>query len=361
MRILLIHNYYQYRGGEETYVESLKKLLEDNGHKVYLYSKHSNDIRSLIDKIQVAFGLFWNIKTANELTDIINTFKPDVAHFNNIYPLIGATAYRVCKRNNIKIVQTIHNYRFMCPKGILFRNGKICELCINKQFFYPAIRFGCYRNSRFASFIYSLAFFIHKIIGSFSIINIFIFPSKFTQQYYEKHFRVPKSKSIYLPPFVDFKPTNIKVKRENWFLYVGRLSEEKGILPLLEAFTMLPNYKIVIIGEGQLKKQVSVYKKYKNIRVLGHIQRKKLISFYQKTRALIVPSLWYEIGPLVDFESSIFNTPIIRIPLKLCQNSNFVGELSNYIQRVNIRPRSSLSDIKSNSPFNYHKKLISHY
>lgn len=311
MKVLLIHNFYQFWGGEDTYVTSLQKLLSQYGHDVIVYSKDSKNIKTIWDKAVVTIGLFWNPRVSKELNKLIQREKPDIAHFNNIYPLIGATAYYTCKKNGLKIVQTIHNYRFICPKGTLFRDEKICELCVNKRFFSPAIRFGCYHGSRLATLFYTLAFFIHKSLKTFSFIDTFIFPSQFTQAYYERHFGIPKSKSVHLPYFVDIKAPEKKTKKENWYLYVGRLSEEKGILHLLEVFKNMPQSTLKIIGRGPLENEVNAYKKYKNIHVLGHIHRAKLAPYYQKARAVIIPSIWYEVLPLTALEALASRSPLL--------------------------------------------------
>jgi len=304
MKILLIHNFYQYWGGEDTYVTSLKKLLEEKGHKVYLYSKDSKNIRTFWNKVKAAIGLFYNPWVEKELIKIIREFKPDIAHFHNVYPLIGATAYRVVKKFNIPIIQHIHNYRFMCPKGLLFRNGKICELCLNKKFPFWAIFFGCYHQSRIASLFFSLAFFYHKMIKTFDLIDKFIFPSEFTKDYYLKHLKIPKEKIFLLPYFVDIKPTKKKVKEKDYFLFVGRLSEEKGIIQLLEVFKTLPKIKIVVIGDGPLKSKVEEYRRYKNIIVKGHLPREEIYSYIQKAKAVIISSIWYEVSPMIFLEST---------------------------------------------------------
>jgi len=312
MRILLIHNRYQYYGGEETYVESLKKLLGKNGHKVYLYTKDSKNIKTLGDKIKAGLGLFWNFRTAKELTEIIKEFKPNIAHFNNIYPLIGATAFKICHNSKIPIIQTIHNYRFMCPKGILFRKGKICERCINKRFFSPAILYGCYHQSYIASLFFTLAFFYHKyILKTFNYINLYIFPSKFTQSYYLRHLNISKKKTTFLPYFVDIKPSKKPVKKGSYYLFVGRLSEEKGIIELLEVFKKLPEYKLKVIGTGPLQEKVHRYKRYQNIDIVGYLPHFKIIPIFKKARALIVPSLWYEVFPLVIIEAIMSKINII--------------------------------------------------
>lgn len=343
MKVLLIHNFYQYWGGEDTYVISLQKLLTKNGHTVILYAKDSKNIKTIWDKIKTGFGLFWNLQVARELDEIIQKEKPDVAHFNNIYPLIGATAYYICKKNKIKIVQTIHNYRFMCPKGILFRDGKICELCVKKQFFSPAIRFGCYHGSQIASFFYSFAFFIHKKMGVFNYIDTYIFPSKFTQQYYERHLHIPKLKSFYLPHFINFK-IPIKVKKKGAFdLFVGRLSDEKGIIELLELYKQTPKKKLVVIGTGPLQNQVNNYKLYGNIKILGFVNKKKLLGILCTAKMLLFTSKWYEVSPMIILESKFLKTKVTYTKFYQKIHKNFSNQI-----------KSTQTDI-------YMKKLIKKY
>jgi len=330
MKVLLIHNFYQYWGGEDNYVTSLKKLLEEKGNKVYLYSKDSKNIKTFWDKVKAAIGLFYSPWVEKELVKIIKEFKPDIAHFNNVYPLIGANAYRVVKKFNIPIIQHIHNYRFMCPKGLLFRNGKICELCLHKKFPFWAIFFGCYHRSRIASLFFSLAFFYHKMIKAFDLIDKFIFPSEFTRDYYLKNLKIPKEKTFFLPYFVDIKPTKNKIREKDYFLFVGRLSEEKGIIQLLEVFKTSPKIKLVVIGDGPLKSKVEEYRRYKNIIVKGHLPREEIYSYIQKAKAVIISSIWYEVLPNVYLESILQNTPVF-IP----DNENFrkMGKNNNLVIR----------------------------
>ena len=318
MKILIIHNFYQYCGGEDTYVISLKKLLEEKGEKVYLYSKDSKNIKKFWDKVKAVIGLFYNPWVKKELEEIIQKFKPEVAHFHNVYPLIGPTSYRIVKKFNVPIVQHIHNYRFMCPKGILFRNGKICELCLNKKLPFWAIFFGCYHQSKIASLFFSLAFFYHKMIKTFDLIDKIIFPSEFTRDYYIKHLKIPKEKTFFLPYFVDIKPEKNQVMEKDFFLFVGRLSEEKGIIQLLKVFKTLPKIKLLVIGDGPLRSEVEKYKKYKNIIIKGYLPREEIYPYIKKAKAVIISSIWYEVLPNVYIESILQNTPVF-IP----DNENF--------------------------------------
>jgi len=322
MRVLLIHNYPQYFGGEETYFESLIELLEKKGYEVIVYKKESLKIKnSLLDQIKISLGLFWNTEIEKELSLIIKKQKPDVAHFNNVFPLITPTAYWVCRKFKIPIVQHVHNYRFMCPKGTLFRNGKVCELCVNKQLPFYSIFYGCYHGSRIASFIFAFSFFVHKLIKTFNLIDRYIFPSEFTQNYYLRHLPIPKKKTAVISYFVKerkVKTIDLIQKKKSYFLYVGRLSEEKGIIQLLEVFKELPSIKLVVIGKGPLQNKVELYRKYRNISIKGFMDKKTIFNYMEKAQCVIISSLWYEVLPFVYLESLMRDTPVL-IP----DNGNF--------------------------------------
>lgn len=335
MRILLIHNFYQYLGGEDTYVTSLKKLLEDSGHEVYLYSKDSKDIKTTWDKIKAAFGLFYNPWLKKDLTKIIKKFKPDIAHFHNIYPLIGATAYEICKKNKISVIQHIANYRLICPKGIMFRNKGPCELCINKNFKYPAIVYNCYHQSKIASIAFVLADYYHRLIKTYSLIDKYIFQSKFTRDYFINSIKIPLSKTEILPHFVPETKYYLN-KKKDYFIYVGRLSEEKGIIELLDIFKTLKQVKLIVVGDGPLKKQVELYNKYKNIKLMGFLDRDEILKLISRAIATIIPSKFYETGPFVLMESYSVGTPVIAPNLGIFKdeikqnNTGFLFDKNNY-------------------------------
>lgn len=313
MRILLIHNYYQQWGGEDVYFDSLTKLLREKGNEVTTYTKKSSEIQNFRDKVKTSINMFTNPYIENELTMIIKSFKPDVAHFNNIYPLITPLGYQVCQRLNVPIIQTIHTYRLMCPKGTLFREGKICELCVDKNFFYPSIKYGCYHNSKLASLIYGFSNLFNTTNNLIKSIDKFIFPSNFTKNYYIKHLDISLDKTAVIPHFtrvIRTKIINNKVVNK-YFLFVGRLSEEKGILWLLETVKDLPFIKLIVIGDGPLREKVLNFKKYENINILLFQNRKTIYKYIKNAMAVIIPSPWYEVGPMVLIESYAGGIPVI--------------------------------------------------
>ena len=322
MKILIIYNEYLYKGGEDTYIQSLISLLKNKGHKVFFYKKSSLSIKTLEDKIKLAFRLFYNNKTHQELSLVIKKFNPDIAHFHNIFPLIGATAYRVCHQYKVPIIQHIHNYRFVCPKTSLYRNGKICELCPKRKTLIPSLIYGCYHSSRVASFIFVCAFYYHKLIGSFSFINQYIFPSIFTQRYYQKYLGLTKKQIDHLPYFIDVPKKIIKPPIDyKYYLFVGRLTQEKGIVGLLEQFSKIQE-NIIIMGDGPLKDSLyQKYKKFKHIKFINYSSKKKVYSYIKYSKAVVIPSEWYEVLPLVYLEAISFGKKIL-----LNRNNLFISE-----------------------------------
>ncbi|KKQ38533.1 MAG: glycosyltransferase [Candidatus Roizmanbacteria bacterium GW2011_GWA2_37_7] len=310
MKILLVHNLYHYRGGEETYFDSLAHLLLENKHTVTKYTKDSRIIpRSLWERCNIAVNLFWNPQLSNKLEAAIQKYSPDVAHIQNIYPLITPTVYFELKKNNIPIVQTIHNYRFFCPKGTLFRDGNICELCIRHPFPYPSILHGCYQSSRMASLVMSGSMYWNNK-NIFDLIDHFIFPSSFTHKYYIQRIPTIKHKSSVLPYFVlDKKKAQ---SQKQYFLYIGRLSEEKGIKELLDIFSELKQIPIIIIGDGPLSSVLQKkYHKFQNIQFLGRKSSYEISNYIRSAKCLIISSKWFEVLPLVYLEALSCGKPVL--------------------------------------------------
>ena len=311
MKILLVHNFYRTAGGEERYVKSLAKLLTRKGHKVLIYSKNNKTIPDgFIPRVKVSLSMFWNKRVYDELGEFIDSFRPDIAHFNNIYPLITPTAYHVFKKNKIHIVQTVHNFRYMFPKGLLVRRGKLCPLCLDKRLIYPALIHPCYGEPLFYTASFSLSHIFHKLIGSFNLVDAFVFPSVFTKNYFLKNAGLDTKKAIHIPNFVE-EAKSLSGKRGNYFLYVGRLSKEKGVLELLSLFSSRPKLNLVVIGDGPLASKVREYARFKNIKVLGRLPRTKVLGYMQKAITTIIPSKCYEVLPTVLIESFSVGTPAI--------------------------------------------------
>lgn len=375
MRILILFNRYVYRGGEDTYVEYLISLLKKRGHKVLLYEKDSRDIKNIFDSLRAGIGLFWNRETNLNIDRIIKSFDPDIAHFHNIYPLISPTAYRVCKRHSIPIIQTIHNYKFMCPKNSLYRDGSLCDLCVGKTIAWPSIIYGCYHESRLSSLVYSFAFAFHRLMGSFAMIDTYIFPTKFVKDYYCKHlsFINPK-KAIVLPYAAPSFGNHVSSSDKDYYLFVGRLAEEKGITQLIDQF-IESKRKLVVLGSGPLESQLkNKCRTFANIRLIPHTNASQVRKYMTRAKAVIIPSRWYEVLPFVFLEATALGKMIF-----MAQNANLrtIDHRNNVVfynpkffshlnKKLTIYERLTQSPKKSKMPNVYmsayhYKTLISLY
>ncbi len=309
MNILIIHNYYKQRGGEDAVFEIESEALEKLGHKIIRYIRHNKEIDdySILQKIGFVFSLFNNKKTINDIKKIISNNKIDIAHIHNIFPLISTSVYKFLKENNIKIVQTIHNYRFLCPEAFFFRRNKNCTLCAKGNFFYCII-FKCFKRSFIFSTLYSLIIMKNqKIFKNF--INGYIALSDFTKNLFI-NFGYDKEK-IYVKDngFIDNK---IKRKKSGgYFLFLGRISIEKGIIFLLNFFKEFKEYNLIVAGTSQDIDTIKKNYYYSNIVFKGFVDGEKKKILIQETEALILPSLWYENYPVSIIEAFCCGIPVI--------------------------------------------------
>ena len=300
MKILLIHNYYQTYGGEDKGVSQECQLLEENGHDVYQYVRHNDEIKhyNLLKRILFLCGIFFNIKTVLDLRKALKTFSPDVAHIHNVFPLISPSAYVYLKLRKIPIIQAIHNFRFICSNGLFFIDGKICERCF-KFNFTPLFK-RCFHNNLILSLLYSMTVFFYRFTGIYNAcISKFIcqaeFPRiKMVQAGYAEDKMVIKPNFL-LESEISSTETNIdKInKKDKYCLYFGRLSEEKGIKTLLDAFRNITSFKLKIAGSGPL---VSLVKSRLSsiIEYVGFVQGDEKNALIEGAQFVVFPTEVYE-------------------------------------------------------------------
>ena len=312
MKILIIHNKYQQKGGEDFVFENEFNLLQKYGHTVDILIFDNNQIKSAIDKLKIGLFSIYNPESAKILEDKINSFKPDIIHVHNFFPIASPSIFFTAKKNDIPIVMTLHNYRLICPNALLFRNGNICEECINKVFPYRGIIHKCYRDSFMQTLSLSLVTSIHRYIKTWhSKVDKFITLTNFQKnKILSSSINIPKKKFVVKPNFSEDFGEGYQ-NREDYFLYVGRLSQGKGVLTMLKAFDGT-NFNLIIVGDGIFKNEVIKYKeKNKNIKYLGFKLKKEIIELMKKTKALIFTSEWYEGLPMVLVEALSTGTPVI--------------------------------------------------
>lgn len=313
MNILMCHNYYQQPGGEDQSYQLEARLLADSGHTVTQYEM-SNDRINHMSKAAVAVNTFWNPSSFQDISSLVRTKRVRVAHFQNTFPLISPSAYYAAQLNGAVCIQALRNYRLTCVNGLLFRDGHICEDCVGKTLPVSGIQHGCYRHNRPASAVVGGMTTLHKVLPTYSrVINAYIAVSEFVKQkYVESGF--PAEKIYVKPNFVeDFTTAQEKQATGKFFLYVGRLSSEKGIRTLLEVFTKrLPGANLKIVGDGPLMEQLQILtSRTPNIELLGRKPLKEVYDLMAAAQAVIVPSEWHEPFGRVVVEAFAAGTPVI--------------------------------------------------
>lgn len=313
MRILLVHNFYQSASpsGEDIVFDNEFHLLQQAGHEVFCYTRHNDDISSSVtDKVYAAASLFWSRKTHRELTRMIKEHRPDVAHFHNTFPLISASGYAACKDHGVPIVQTLHNYRLICPGALLLRDGKPCEDCIGNSMF-PAIQHGCYRHSRSATALITGMLNLNRIRGTYAhMVDRYIC---LTGQARQRMIRggLPASK-LTVKANVLRNPPAAGTGNGGYALYVGRLTTEKGVSTLINAWRNI-EYPLKIAGDGALRATLENAVRQSNtmIEFLGFRPREEILRLMQQAQLLIIPSECYEGFPVTVLEAFATGTPLL--------------------------------------------------
>ena len=171
-KILMVHNYYQIPGGEDTVVANEKRLLEEHGHEVVLYTRHNNELKNMskLQKLGLPFTTIFNPRTYRDIKRIIKEEKIEIVHVHNTLNLISSAVYYAAVKCGVPVVQTIHNFRLLCPGATFYRDGHICEDCVSKGL-KCAVKHKCYRNSRAQTLICVISTWIHRHTGILGKIN----------------------------------------------------------------------------------------------------------------------------------------------------------------------------------------------
>lgn len=315
-KVLIVHNYYQIPGGEDTVVENESNMLRENGHDVVFYTRHNNEIknRNVLDKIKLFFESIFSIKTYREVKKIIKKENIDIVHVHNTLPLISPAVYYAAFKSKVPVVQTIHNFRLLCPGATLTRNGKICEDCMHDGLC-SALKHKCYRNSFFQTLSMVVSLKVHRILKTYQKIDGYIALTQFNKN---KLLNLVKDKDkVYVKPnFVKCTDSKKYQKREteNYFVFIGRLDKLKGIDLIVESWIDIKDVELIVIGDGPLKKELETYVKKNNIaniKLLGFMKREEAFEIIKRSKAIIMASQWYEGFPMTIVESFSLGVPVI--------------------------------------------------
>ncbi len=296
MNILLVHNRYQQPGGEDAVFEAEAELLSSRGHRVIRYERDNDEIAlaSSVEKVRLAVGTAWARDASRDLHALIQRERPGVAHFHNTFPLISPAAYHACNARNVPVVQTVHNYRLLCPAATLMRDQRPCEECVGRLP-WPAVLHACYRDSRAQTLVSAAALSAHRVLGTYRRhVQRYLALTNFVRSMLVRG-GLPAQRIRVKPNFIAEAPS-FREALGSYALYVGRLAPEKGIRLLLDAWQRLPGLPpLHIVGDGPLRGEVEARARALcNVRVLGRLERAEVFSQLRDARVLIFPSLWYE-------------------------------------------------------------------
>jgi glycosyltransferase involved in cell wall biosynthesis len=328
MKILLIHKHHYNLGGAEKYYLDLSRLLTQKGHQVAHFAmKDGRNLRSPWSKYFVSGisfeGAGWSLLKAlgrmtfsfeavRKMGKLIEDFKPDIAHIQNIYYHISPSILLELKKKKIPIVYTVHDYHLISPNVNLFHNGKVCE--IGKKGLYRIVLHKCVRDSFLISGITSSIFYLHKLFNLYKgSVDFFISPSAFMKKKLIEYGFSPKT-IVQLPNFIDATKYQERFVKGSYIFYFGRLFEHKGTGLLIKVAKLLPNIKFKIAGDGpeeqKLKKLVGE-SKINNVEFMGKLSQEKIKKAISYSSFCVVPSLWYENMPYSILEAFASGKPVV--------------------------------------------------
>lgn len=305
MKILIVHNSYQHQGGEDTVVEAEAALLRRHGVEVDVYRRHNDELQQM-SRAKAALSSIWSHESASEAEQRCRKFQPDIIHVHNTFPLISPSLYWMAERLRIPVVQTLHNYRFVCPQAMFLRDGKVCEDCVGKMP-WRAIVHKCYRDSAMQSAVSVSMLAAHRAIGTYrERITRFIALSHFSREKFIAG-GLPANRISVKPNFFVSRDVPQWEERQGG-MFAGRLSFEKGLDVLSGAARLLESCAVKVVGKGPLEQDV---KQVFQSNYLGFRPQGQLIDLLRKALYLVAPSTCYENFPLVVVEAFANGTPVI--------------------------------------------------
>jgi glycosyltransferase involved in cell wall biosynthesis len=316
IRVLQLHNRYQITGGEEGVVQAEQDLLKQNGHAVKLLEVTNDDITGPIAKLQTAIGAVYSTRAKRQVCEAIDAFRPSVVHVHNFFPLLSPSVYDACRQRGIPVVQTLHNYRLACPKAMFYRDGQICESCLEAGSPWPGVRHGCYRDSVAQTAVVATMLAAHNWRKTWQTrVDGFIALTQFQRQKMMLA-GLPADRLYVKPNFLAAANLERRASDTPFFLSVGRLSEEKGIDLAIAAYIQNPDLPLLkIVGDGParsaLEAQVQQANLTEKIVFLGRQEKSQVLTLMCRAIGLIFPSVWYEGFPLTIVEAFGCGLPVI--------------------------------------------------
>ena len=324
MKILLINNFHYPKGGSETVYFNTARLLERAGHEVCYFSvRRSENVdtsfskyfiadNTKLSKAQGLLRYFYNSEAAQKLEELIQAEKPDIAHAHLMWGYIAPSIFKVLEKYCVPLVHTAHDYRMVCPAYLFTSGGQICEECQGRHFYKCAIKRCSKGNLLMSTVMAAEMYYRNTFYNPAKHIKGLIYVSQFSKDIHEKYAHQFKK----IPSMVLYnctqKQNSLEKGQGDYFLFFGRLSHEKGVELVIDAFKELPGTKLKVVGTGPIELEL----KQKatgcaNIEFLGFKHGKELHNLIQNAQFVIVPSQCYENNPMTIVEAYSFGIPVI--------------------------------------------------
>lgn len=325
MRILLVHNKYLQKGGEDAVLLTEAEMLRAHSNEVRIMEFDNEGTKSFIGKALVGLNGIYNSSSANRLKKEIDSFKPDVIHVHNLFYTASPSILYAAKAKGIPVVMTLHNYRLVCPAATLLRDGHVCELCVSQTIPFSGIFNRCFHNSFTESAHLGLIVGLHKLLNTWGdkVSQYIVLTDFIRNRMIDSSLKLDPNQVVVKPNFVTDRGDFSAKPRNGHFLFVGRLSQEKGIKTLLDAFKQA-DFPLDIIGSGPLAAEVEACAAtHPNLTYYGRRDAEFVAERMAECEALVFPSVWYEGMPLTILESFASGTPVIASDI---DNVNLIVE-----------------------------------
>jgi glycosyltransferase involved in cell wall biosynthesis len=315
MKIAIVHNTYQRPGGEDVTVAAETALLESRGHKVVRYTRSNDEIAALSGpkRLLTVKDIVHSERSKREIFDLLKNEKPDVVHVHNTFMVISPSVYEACRQAGVPVVQTLHNYRLLCPGWSLSRDGQVCEECVEHGL-WRGVWHGCYRDSKWMTAAVALMLQVHRRRGTWArSVDSYIALTNFAREKFIQG-GLPAPAIQVKPNFPEFDPGE-RAAPGRFALFIGRLDPEKGLKTLLSAWERLRDrIPLVIMGDGPLRQSLEAEvaaKDRSNIAFTGWRERADVVAAIKAASFLVIPSTWYEGFPMTLVEAFACGTPVI--------------------------------------------------
>lgn len=328
MKILMVNKFLYSRGGAENYMLRLGEELKASGHEVEyfgmydekntvgnslgLYTANMDFHSTGVQRFFYPFKIIFSIESYKKIGKVLDNYKPDIVHINNInFQLTPSIIYAVKKRN-IPIVQTVHDYQMICPNHLLynFKETKICERCINGSK-WNCFKHSCIHNSKAKSLIGSIEAKLYAVLKTYKMVDLYICPSKFLENKLLCASDIYSGKTMAIHNFIEKKPVCSKTDFQNpYIVFAGRLSKEKGVELLANTAKILPQYHFVVAGNGP---DDECLKNIPNVTLKGFLTGNELFELMTNAKLQIFTSIWYENCPLSILESHSMGVPVVTM------------------------------------------------